>query len=131
MFYYQQTTEIKLLATMSVFLSDYVEYSPDDDPIYYLNINYEALSYFNLINNFQFSLPIYIVLFIVVAILNVMMIAIFWLFTFIFCPCLLKYRRSPALRFTHMVRVLFKQPIVGTMMANIPVVVAGGLLKWL
>lgn len=98
-----------MFADVSVYMKNYVEYREGiDTPIYYLNLNYEALSYFNLINTFQFSIPIYIVLFILVAIIQVMMIIIFWLFTFIFCPCLLKYRRAPSLRFTHMTRVLFK-----------------------
>ena len=94
-------------------------------------MNYQALSYFDLINTFQFSIPIYIILFVLVAMIQILIIVIFWLFTFIFCPCLIHYKRSPALRFMHMTRVLFKQPAVGTMMANIPAVCVALMLKYL
>ena len=61
--------------------------------------------------------------------IQILLIIIFWLFTFIFCPCLLNFKRSPSLRFSHMARVLFKQPAVGTIMANVPAMICAGLLK--
>jgi hypothetical protein len=109
--YYQESKDIKRIAEVNVYFRNYTEYDKEDItvvPRYELQLNYQALSYFDLINTFQFSIPIYIVLFILVSMIQILLIVIFWLFTFIFCPCLIHFKRSPSLRFTHMARVLFK-----------------------
>jgi succinate-acetate transporter protein len=61
----------------------------------------------------------------------VLLLVAFWLLTFALCPCLLRFKRALALRFTHMTRVLFRQPAIGTMMANVPALITAGLLKYM
>jgi hypothetical protein len=86
---------------MSVYLEDYdgldrEGMSREDIPVdYTIKINYVPLSYFNLINNFQFSVPIYIVLFMLISSVIILAIIIFWLITLSF----VRRKDPPALRF--------------------------------
>jgi hypothetical protein len=78
-FYFQKTREIKLMAKVEIFLKDYKPYTPGADPIYRLRLTYQALSYFALLNTFQFDLAIYFVLFLFVSLVLVLGIIVFWL----------------------------------------------------
>jgi len=125
-YYYQSDKDHKKMTKIEVYLKDYVQYNETDEPVYTLKLNFEALSYFNLINSFQFSLPIYILLFSFVSLILLLGIIIFWLLNIQFCS---KVKRPPALRFAHMAKVTFLPPAKGTLAASLPVVAAAFLMK--
>jgi hypothetical protein len=116
---------------MSVYLKEYDGIDRDgmsreEIPIEYtIQINYVPLSYFNLINNFQFSVPIYIVLFLLISAVVILSIVIFWLFTLSF----VKAKNPPALRFFQLAKITFKSPSIGCALSVIPVVFMVILMK--
>jgi hypothetical protein len=75
---------------MTVYLEEYdgidrTDMTRDEIPIEYtIRLNYVPMSYFNLINDFQFSVPIYIVLFFMISVIVVLVIIIFWFITLTF-----------------------------------------------
>ena len=83
--YYQKTRDIKLMAEVGIYLKEYRPYNTTDttgpapDPVYRLRLTYRALSYWSLINSFQFGVPIYILLFTFVSIVLVLCVVVFWL----------------------------------------------------
>jgi hypothetical protein len=108
---------------MSVYLREYdgvdrTGMSRDEIDINYtIRINYVPLSYFNLINNFQFSVPIYIVLFMMISAIVILSIIIFWLITLTF----VKSTDPPALRFFQLAKITFKAPSNGCLVSVVPV----------
>lgn len=80
-FYYQKSRDVKLMAKVEAHLKEYRPFiaGPGADPVYRLRLTYEALSYFDLINTFQFSLPIYFLLFTFISIILILAIIVFWL----------------------------------------------------
>jgi hypothetical protein len=92
---------------------------------YTIKINYVPLSYFNLINNFQFSVPIYVVLFMLISSIVILTIVIFWLVTL---SCV-KAKDPPALRFFQLAKITFTNPSVGCFLSVIPVGFSGVLMK--
>ena len=126
-YYYQKDKDTKLITQVEIRMKEYVEYADDSIPdmAYNLKLNFEPLSYFNLINSFQFSVPIYILLFSLVSLVLILGIVVFWLLN-IQCS---RYKRPPAIRFYHMARVTFLPPILGTTFASLPVGFAAAMLK--
>ncbi len=125
LFYYQETRDVKRLSKIEVNLKNYTVFDSGDVGTYTLMVNYEALSYFNLINSFQFSIPIYILLFILVSLVLILALIMFWLLNLQFS----RIKRPPGLRFSHMARVIFKPPAVGSILGAIPVLIVAGILK--
>ena len=125
-YYYQETKDVKLMSQVSVFLSNYTSYTEEMRQLYTLVVNYEALSYFSLINTFQFSLPIYILLFSSVSFILMLSLISFWLLNLNFS----KIRKAPYLRFKHMAKVIFVPPAKGTVLASVPALIIAGLLKF-
>jgi hypothetical protein len=129
--YYQKSIDEKVVQSMSVYLLDYdgldrSGMKREDIPIEYtIKISYVPLSYFNLINNFQFSVPIYIVLFLMISMMVIMSITIFWLITLSF----VRRNNPPALRFFSLARITFFQPSSGCILSVVPVFFACLLLK--
>ena len=75
-------------------------------------------------NNFQFSVPIYVLLFNVVAIVLILGVLACWLLT-LMCA---RVKDPPALRFKHLARVTFANPAVGTLLSCVPaLIVCAGL----
>ena len=97
------------------------------DPIYRLRLNYEALSYFALINQFGFPMPIYALLFALVSGVLVLTIVAFWLLNLQFS----RFKRPPALRFSHLARVAFGPPAVGAAVAAVPTLGVAGAFRFL
>jgi len=124
--YYQSSKDVKQMSQVSIYLSNYTTYTTEMDQKYTLIINYEALSYFSLINTFQFSLPIYILLFSSVSLILVLSLISFWLLNLNFS----KIRKAPYLRFKHMAKVIFFPPAKGTILASVPALIIAGLLKF-
>jgi len=136
-YYYQKSKKIKLITQVEIRLKNYADYREQvnettgekyfisEDFEYNLQLNFEPLSYFNLINSFQFSLPIYILLFSLVSLVLILGIVVFWLLN-IQCS---QYKRPPSIRFFHMAKVTFRPPAIGTTLASVPVGIVAGLLK--
>lgn len=120
-FYYQKTRDVKLMSRVEVRLKEYRPFvtSVGADPVYRLRLRYEALSYFDLINSFRFSMPIYTLLFALVSTLLVLTVVAFWLINLQFAT----FKRPPALRFTHLARVTFLPPAQGALVAAAPALV--------
>lgn len=113
------------MSRVEVRLKEYRPYitSQGADPVYRLRLRYEALGYFDLINSFRFSVPIYTLLFALVSAILVLLVAAFWLINLQFAT----FKRPPALRFTHLARVTFWPPAQGALAAAAPaLVVAAG-----
>jgi hypothetical protein len=108
---------------MTVYLKEYdgvnIETAKDIDTKYTLKINYVALDYFNLINNFQFSIPIYLLLFNLVAFIQLVGIVIFWLSTL----AIKQAKEAPNIRFKHLVLVTGTAPLAGSLIGMIPALV--------
>ena len=123
MLYYQQSVDVKVVQSMTVYLKDYTpdEYGPDGevDVNYSIKINYRALDWFALVNNFQFTVPIYVLLFNMVAIVLILAVLVFWFLT-LMCA---RIREPPALRFKHLARVTFTGPAVGTLLSCVPALI--------
>lgn len=119
-FYYQKTRDIKLIAKVEVFLKEYKPYTAGADPVYRLRLTYQALSYFALLNTFQFDMPIYVVLFTFVSLVLVLGIIVFWLVNLQFST----FKRPPNLRFMHLARVTFAPPATGAVLASVPALLA-------
>eukprot|EP00349_Pseudokeronopsis_sp_Brazil_P005318 CAMPEP_0202974366 /NCGR_PEP_ID=MMETSP1396-20130829/59797_1 /ASSEMBLY_ACC=CAM_ASM_000872 /TAXON_ID= /ORGANISM="Pseudokeronopsis sp., Strain Brazil" /LENGTH=214 /DNA_ID=CAMNT_0049708053 /DNA_START=394 /DNA_END=1035 /DNA_ORIENTATION=+ len=114
------------MSQVHVYLSNYTNFTNIVDQQYTLRVKYEALSYFSLINTFQFSLPIYILLFSSVSLILILSLVIFWLLNLNFS----KIRKAPYLRFRHMAQVIFIPPAKGTVIASVPVLIISGMLKY-
>jgi len=91
----------------------------DIDFKYTLKVNYVALDYFNLINNFQFSIPIYLLLFNLVAFIQLVGIVIYWLATL----AIVRAVQAPKIRFKHLVLVTGTAPLAGSVIGMIPALV--------
>ena len=114
---------------MEIILSNYTDKDlSNNHPEYNLRLNFEPLSYFNLINSFQFSTPIYILLFSLVSLVLLFGIIIFWIANLI---TLSNYKKPPSVRFYHMASVTFWPPLFGTTLASIPVMIVAGFLKFM
>lgn len=134
--YYQKDKNTKLIVQVDIKMKNYKSYEDDEDAIivhddnkmnYNLILKFEPLSYFHLINSFQFSLPIYILLFSLVSLVLILGIVVFWLLN-IQCS---RFKRPPAIRFYHMIEVTFLPPALGTTFASIPVGIAALACKLL
>jgi hypothetical protein len=77
-FYYQASKDEKLISKVEVNLRNYKVFGENEVAAYTLVLHYEALSYFELINSFSFSVPIYILLFSLVSLVLVLTIVVFW-----------------------------------------------------
>jgi len=66
--YYQMSKNEKRIVIFKVILSDYEVITAQDDATYTLTVEYRAMAFFELINNFQFSVFIYMLLFIMITI---------------------------------------------------------------
>lgn len=100
-------------------MSDYILKSSTDSVQYVLEINYQALDYFGLINSFRVGIIIYIFVFFVVALILCIFIYIFWrLNSFIF-----SFRRKypPTLKFMATFKITFFPEFNGAMLANLTV----------
>ena len=91
---------------------------------YTLQIKYTPLDYFNLVNNFQFSVPIYILLFSLVSMIIIFGILVFWLTIL----ALNRLKKPPNIRFFHLAKVTFIGPAFGSILSCVPVAIVGGLI---
>lgn len=128
-FYYQQSKDVKLMSKVDVHLKEYRPFiaSPGSDPVYRLRLTYEALSYFDLINSLQFTVPIYILLFTFIAIVLILGAIVFWLVNLQFST----FKRPPAIRFMHLARVTFIPPATGALLACVPALLVAAFLQLL
>lgn len=111
-----------------MFLREYRPFTGEGaDPIYRLRLNYQALSYFALINSFRFPVPIFILYFMFISLVLILAIIVFWLVNLQFST----YKKPPALRFPHLARVTFLPPATGSLLASIPALLVAGFLYML
>ena len=120
------------MTAVEVYLKDYTRVVPGTagdpaDPVYRLRVTYQALSYFALINSFQFTLPIYVLLFTFVSIVLMLSVVVFWLANLQFST----FKRPPNLRFSHLARVTFLPPATGAALAAVPSMIVAALLSML
>ena len=54
--YYQMNQTTKRIVTAKIILSDYTDVIEQDSAVYTLNVEYWAMNFFELVNNFQFSI---------------------------------------------------------------------------
>ena len=111
---------------MTIYLKDYTddEYYEDGVTVntdYKLIFNYRPLDYFSLINTFQYDLPIYILLFNIVAIVLILIMIVLWLLV-LMCT---RMKKPPAVRFKHLAKVTFAAPAIGVGLSTIPAVLVG------
>ena len=122
--YYQASLDTKFVQSMTVYLKDYSTdefYDDDRETVnveYKLKINYKPLDYFSLINTFQYEIPIYILLFNMVAIILILSVIILWLFV-LMCT---RMKKPPSVRFRHLARVTFSSPAIGVGLSMIPAI---------
>jgi hypothetical protein len=121
--YYQKTADEKIIQSVNVYMKDY------DDPLqpgqvpevaYNLRLNYKPLNFLNLINNFQFAFPIYILLFNLVSLILILAVLTFWLFVMLIS----RHKKPPALRFKHNAMHAFGPPVLGFAMSAVPLACA-------
>ena len=106
---------------MTVYMKDYSddEFYEDGETLnvnYKLKINYTPLDYFSLVNTFQYELPIYILLFNMVAIILILSVLTLWL-VILMCS---RIAKPPSVRFKHLAKVTFSAPAIGVFLSNIP-----------
>ena len=117
---------------MNIYLLDYDGLdrnglSRDKIPIdYTLKLNFLALDYYGLIDNFQFTVPIYILLFMITAFAVFCGVFIAWLIT-LTCA---RNKNPPALRFFQIARVTATSPFIGGILASVPVLLVIILLQY-
>ena len=115
------------MVAITAVLGEYKNFVEGEDRQYELNVVYQAMSYFDLINNFQFSIPIYILIFMLVSMLILFCIIIIW-FVNIKCS---RVKNPPVIKFRHMAKVTFLPPTFGSVAASIPVLFASIGIKLL
>ncbi len=77
--YNQISTTEKVIVKGNVFLEDFT--TPiEKNPNYTLIIDFKAMDYLDLINAFQFDIPLYIFLFLLMCVVEILGIMFFWLF---------------------------------------------------
>lgn len=106
------------MSEVEIWLRDYkpFEGGEDADPVYRLRLTYQALSYFALLNMYEFTLPVYFLLFLLVSLVLILIIIFFWLLN-LQCAT---YKTPPQIRFRHMVRVTLGPPLWGAFLASVP-----------
>lgn len=72
--YYQEDENSKKIVNFAIKLQNYTNCAKDNsttinNPFYSLSINYRPLNYIDLVNQFQFTFPIYIIIFLIVGLL--------------------------------------------------------------
>mmetsp|Transcript_16308 Transcript_16308/g.18848 ORF Transcript_16308/g.18848 Transcript_16308/m.18848 type:complete len:114 (-) Transcript_16308:760-1101(-) len=113
MLYYQMTRAAKRIVMVNVVLDEYVEVTEQVDAVYTLSVEYRAMTFFELVNNFQFSVLIYILLFSVITIVLFIGILLVWAFNLLIA----RKKKPPVIKFMHMARVTFGAPTIGAGLA--------------
>jgi hypothetical protein len=83
---------------------------------YTFTIEYLPLQYFDLLNLFAFSIPLYLVVYVIVSFIAISAVVIFWMFHRIFT----KLEQPPPLRFLANIKMLVLPPVLGTFFSLIP-----------
>ena len=117
--YYQMSKTQKRIVIVTVELSNYETITTQEDATYTLNVEYRAMTFFELINNFQFSVLIYILLFSMITIVLFIAIIIVWVFNILIA----RRKKPPVIKFMHMARVTFGPPTIGVSMASITIAI--------
>lgn len=115
--YNQLDVNTKKIVTASVTASNYKQKEPTTNG-YKLVVTFEPMGYMDLINTFQFDTPIYLVLFIGLGLVTVIGILVIWLFN----KFISRIENPPKLRLNQTFIVAFIPPIIGSLIATIPVV---------
>lgn len=74
------------------------------------------MNYFDLINAFQFELPIYIFLFCLIALATIMVITLFWFFN----KLISRIENPPLLRFKQTFMIVIMPTIIGVCLGTVP-----------
>jgi len=85
------------------------------------------MDYLNLVNSFMFTVPIYILLFMLVSVVLLVGIILFWIVNLQFS----KVKHPPQLRFIHMSRVIFYPPALGALLSCVPALIVGAVLSFI
>ena len=124
--YYQVDEYRKNLVKVSVTLDNYME-TNSSRPSYTLTIDYKALNWFDLLNSFQFAIPAYIFLFIILAVAVVGVLSgIYWLHRIGF-----RIKEGPKVHFRMYWKTTAIPPTVGTAIGSIPVIVAALIIQFI
>ena len=123
--YYQVDQATKKIVTIKVILEDYTDVADQADAVYTLHVEYRAMDWFELVNNFQFSIFIYVLLFSVVTVALLIGVIIVWAINLL----IVRRRKPPVIKFMHMARVTFGPPTFGALLACVPVAIAAGVIK--
>ena len=115
MLYYQMSKTQKRIVIATVELSNYEVVTTQDEATYTLNVEYRAMTFFELISNFQFSVFIYMLLFSMITIVLFITIIIVWVFKILIA----RRKKPPVIKFMHMARVTFGPPTIGVSISSI------------
>eukprot|EP01028_Stygiella_incarcerata_P012308 TRINITY_DN749_c0_g2_i1.p1 TRINITY_DN749_c0_g2~~TRINITY_DN749_c0_g2_i1.p1 ORF type:complete len:2498 (+),score=510.24 TRINITY_DN749_c0_g2_i1:515-7495(+) len=83
---------------------------------YTFSVEYLPLQYFDLLNLFAFSIPLYLVVYVLVSFIAIAAVVIFWMFHRIFT----KLEQPPPLRFLANIKMLVLPPVLGTFFSLVP-----------
>jgi len=108
--YYQVTTTMKKLVKASVILSNFKNIDTSLHPYYTLNVVFTAMGFLDLINAFQFGIPIYLLAFILFSIFTTIGIMIFWGFN----KVISKRENPPILKFGQTIKIVILPQIYVT-----------------
>lgn len=111
------------MAKIQIYMKDYKPLIPGADPIYKLRLTYQAMSYFALLNTFQFDWGVYMLLFTFVSVMMILGVIVFWIANLSFSV----YKRPPNIRFKQIASVTFTQPSKGAMLASVPAILAAAV----
>lgn len=116
--YYQKDSKTKLLVSADIVLSLYSTLEMESEsPGYLLNINFYPLGWFDLLNKFQFSLSIYIILFVLICFL------LFALGYSVYFAHIKFVRDPPEMHFRFYLWVSSLPPTIGVVFASLPIVI--------
>lgn len=106
--YYQISNTVKKLVKATVVLSDFLIVDLNNlHPYYSLIVDFKAMDFLDLINAFQFGIPIYLLAFIMVSVFTLVGIVVFWGFN----KTISKRENPPILKFGQTVKIVIIPPI--------------------
>jgi len=124
--YYQMDEYTKNLVSVSVTLDGYNE-TASARPSYILTIDYQALNWFDLLNNFQFAIPAYIFLFVLLGVgLIGLLCAVYWLHRLGF-----RITEGPKVHFRMYWKTTAIPPTLGTVIGAIPVILSALIIQFI
>lgn len=124
--YYQMDERRKNLVSVTVTLDGYNE-TASTRPSYILTIDYQALNWFDLLNTFQFAIPTYIFLFVMLAVgLIGLLLAVYWLHRLAF-----RIIEGPKVHFRMYWKTTAIPPTLGTVIGAIPVIISALIIQFI